>query len=1640
MSLILLLGAVSTASAANRLYINGVNIEPGETRALALVLDNDQSFYGFQFDLELPEGLELVYDNNKPEILFASRTNGSYSPASNVLANGKIRIGSFSTYHVPIIGETGVLMYISVHADNDFDGGVVSLTDILFTDASNRDVELPDYSMQLGNVHENKLYIEDFKIAIGQTLTIPVILENETDFTAFQTDIYLPEGLSIVDGSCRLSDRFTSMHKLSVKSFSDGRVRIVCLAENSTSFAVNPGPILTFDIRADKRAADVCKIELRNNIFATSNAHELVLDNSETEVTTERAMVTGIIVNPGSAAILIGDTQTLTAEVYPEYASDRDVIWESEDETIATVSPDGVVTAVGVGETRISATAADGSGVVGYCDVQIAGRPVGNIILDRTTLNLKVGESGTIVATVTPDNATDKTLTWTSENPDIASVDAEGNVTAYTLGQTTITVESVSTPGQTAQCVVNVVPTFVESITVEPANILMYVGETYSLAVHIEPLEAEDKSVTWSSLNDNLITVDENGIVTAVSHGTTRIKATANDGSEVSGYCSITILPTPPDSISINTPDRTEFRVGESYYFSATVFPETTVNKNVGWESTNQEIAEITAWGTMTTKAIGTTTLIATDCAGHTDSIEISVVPTLIESLSILPETATIFVGDEITFIPTILPEDATDKTVSWSVSDPEIISISDDTVTGLKYGTAEVTVWANDNSNLTATATVTVNPVHPEEIEITREHDNPLKVGSTVQLYAKLLPEFDYTNPIKWESDNTNVATVDETGLVTCVGVGDAFVYASVGNVSHSVLISVGITLVEEIVLNTQTAALKVGDYILLSANVLPATATHRELTWSSSNPEIASIDDNRWVHLNAPGEATITFSAKDGSGVTATCHITTVEVPAEGIVISPSGGFDLHIGDTVQLSATVYPENASDKTVTWDVQNANVVQVSDNGLVTAVGLGYRVWVRATDSAGHEDIVYFDVYPIYVSDIQADNRFPIILNIGDTYTPRYQIYPNNATISSLSWSSTNTDVAVVDDFGNIYAKGVGEADVIAKANDGSGVNVSWHIIVNPVLPQSITIEPHGPFTLKIGDTLQLSATVLPENATDKSVVWRSDAPGAGTVDENGLVTILAEGEFGIFAENAYGQTDHVVIKVPRVYIEEIKVTPAGPLYLNPGDTEQIEVTVLPDYATNKNYSWVSTNPEVAYVDEDGRLFAVIPGLAFVYAEAEWGLVSSSAIEVHVNNYPFAQVETIDVVADGPTTLRDGETVQLRAILTPDNGADVTWYSDNETIATVDYNGLVTAHAKLGEARITAYAGGVTSNGFVITVEETPLESITLDIEVATLELGQTYVVTAQFQPQNATFKEVGWSITKESVARIIDYTATSCTVEAVGTGTAYLCAMTRDGYTRYARINVPSVPVESITLDKKQLQLKVGETGQLTAKIEPANATDKTLRWVSENNSVVEIVETSEAGCQIKGVSAGSTYLDVYTNDGSDLAAWCLVTVVKPVEKITLNEHNLTLTPEDEFSLVAEIEPIDATDKSVEWSSENPEVATVDENGVVHAIGEGETEIAVRTLDGSALQDTCHIKIVKDNTGMETISINGLSVSIEGIHVTVSGIKAGELVKLHTLDGLEVYTEISTGDKVAFDILPDTRYILTVGSRSVKL
>lgn len=238
--------------------------------------------------------------------------------------------------------------------------------------------------------------------------------------------------------------------------------------------------------------------------------------------------------------IEIEKSYNLSAIVEPELAPQQ-VIWSSSDEKIATVSQNGVVSAHKLGTAIITATSADRTDVKDSCEIEVFKYDVESLVLDKKELNILVHTTGELSAEIGPENATYKDYVWSSSDESVATVDQNGVINALKVGKTTIMVISVDNEDIKDSCEVTVFKYDVENIILNTTELNLFVDTFETLSVTIEPENATYKDYVWTSSDENVAIISDEGVVTAVNGGDAEITVTSVDNPEVKAVCKITV-------------------------------------------------------------------------------------------------------------------------------------------------------------------------------------------------------------------------------------------------------------------------------------------------------------------------------------------------------------------------------------------------------------------------------------------------------------------------------------------------------------------------------------------------------------------------------------------------------------------------------------------------------------------------------------------------------------------------------------------------------------------------------------------------------------------------------------------------------------------------------------------------------------------------------------------------------------------------------------------------------------------------------------------------------------------------------------------------------------------------------------------
>ena len=319
-----------------------------------------------------------------------------------------------------------------------------------------------------------------------------------------------------------------------------------------------------------------------------------------------------LVINNHENRLEVNETTQLSTKVLSDEISTDGLIWVSSDENIAKVDENGVVTATGLGRAYIYATKEDTIELYDYCIVDVVENiPVSNISLDVSTLALKTGDEHQFIPTVEPENALDKTVTWTSNDETIVAVNENGLVTAKSAGTVVITATSNYDKSISISCTVTVTDPVskAKSITITGIPKVIKYNSSFRLTAIIAPSDAMNNKITWKSSNTKYAAIDSRGNVTIKSAGagkSVKITAKAQDGSGVSKTVTLKIQPNTVKVTKLKIKaSKTTVTAGKSVKMTAVITPSNASNRKVTWKSSNTKYATVNSKGVVVTKKAG---------------------------------------------------------------------------------------------------------------------------------------------------------------------------------------------------------------------------------------------------------------------------------------------------------------------------------------------------------------------------------------------------------------------------------------------------------------------------------------------------------------------------------------------------------------------------------------------------------------------------------------------------------------------------------------------------------------------------------------------------------------------------------------------------------------------------------------------------------------------------------------------------------------------------------------------------------------------------------------------------------------------------------------------------------------------------
>jgi uncharacterized protein YjdB len=558
------------------------------------------------------------------------------------------------------------------------------------------------------------------------------------------------------------------------------------------------------------------------------------------------------------------------------------------------------VTGLAAGTSIISVTTVDGS----YIDTFEVEVMASTVIVPVTSvsipalLSLKPGDYSVLTAGITPLNATNRKVTWTTDASEVAIV-SNGIVTGISPGTANITV-TTDDGDYTDSCTVTVTAIRVTSVAVDRVAAGVLVGGVLVLNATVLPANATNKAVVWSSSIPAVATVDSSGKVSGKSVGTTIIMASVYDGDQTfTASCTIevTALVHAVTGVSL-LPATLDIFDGDSAWLLATVTPSYATNQALTWTSSDTSVATIGSNGRLSALDVGNTTItVTTEDGGFSATCAVTVRAAALTGVSLSPATISVQKGAIVLIAMAIAPVNAAYLDFTSLSSDVAIVDIYAQfngglLIEGTGVGTATVTVTVNAaGGSKTASCEVTVTeatpiPIPASGVTLLQEILYLVAGGAGSRLSATVAPANAADKRLIWSTDNSSVATVSG-GLVTPVAAGTTQIRVRTTDGGFTDSCEVNVTAaavpVSSVAIPSDLSIAR-GGAATLTATILPITSTNKSLTWTSSDPLVATVSSTGIVSGIRVGTTTITATSVSNSSASSTC---TVNVTAFGAVV---------------------------------------------------------------------------------------------------------------------------------------------------------------------------------------------------------------------------------------------------------------------------------------------------------------------------------------------------------------------------------------------------------------------------------------------------------------------------------------------------------------------------------------------------------------------------------------------------------------------------------------------------------------------------------------------------------------------------------------------------------------------------------
>ena len=668
----------------------------------------------------------------------------------------------------------------------------------------------------------------------------------------------------------------------------------------------------------------------------------------------------------------------------------------------------------------------------------------------------------------------------------------------------------------------------------------------------------------------------------------------------------------------------------------------------------------------------------------------------------------------------TVTPVEAK-QLVSWSVSPTALARIgSDGRLIPISNGTVTVTANTQDGTNISSTKVITINNANvlTKKVSIVKLDDDSTIIANKgiVHFGTSFLPLNTSNKSGVWSVSPSNFAAISQSGELTPFNPGKVTITFTTNDgsgISGSMTYEI-VQKIQSITIETPINTPNITDTMTslqLIANILPVNASSKNVTWSVSPYDLANINQSGLLIPKKNGSVTVTAIANDGSKVQATRKVLidnkNVKISNIDINYIHDDSLIASQGGLIQFNAWILPLNASNKELVWSVKPDSLASISATGLMTPKGKGtIIVTATAKDGSNITKSLTINVNPtkVFVKSIALSTSFKdtIFTGLGNSLQVSATIVPSVLSNTKLKWEVTPNATAQIDQNGLLTFLKEGNITVKTTAIDSGAISTSysWYVSFKKkkILVSAINIgyEKNDSVIKVNGGLIQFSSSVLPVNATTKSVFWDVTPSDIATIDRSGLLRVFKKGTVVVtaYALDEGNVSNSVTLDVNPVFLDinyNKIVTLSGDSIIKAiGDTLNLALVNYPTSSTIDPITW-SVFPKGIITIDTNYLFvtALNQGIATITAQSRLNPLRIAIHQIIVDTN-FIPVTSIKIQSlNGDTIISTaGGTLQLHAVFNPSNTNDTSlvWSVFPSELATISQSGLLTA---LGNGVVT---------------------------------------------------------------------------------------------------------------------------------------------------------------------------------------------------------------------------------------------------------------------------------------------------------------------------------------------------------------